>query len=395
MIIRYKTLLALFFLLLLQGCQMGVKELDNDKLADQILNSTIAVAFAPDGRLWRLIPTRDAVFIDSSADYGKTYGKAVKINPTDQKISAWPENPPAIAISQSGRIHVLYYADEKQKSTSFFSYSDNSGQTFSKPALISDHADTARHYMDQMLVDKNNNAYMFWHDARHEQEGLQAGQGALSLYYTATDKPALAQFANRFVSDGICSCCRTAVAFSAEAKPVVLARMVYPDSIRDHALINMNADGQWSKPQRVTFDDWKIDACPEHGPALAIDNQDRAHLAWFTLGDKHQGIFYAHTDDYGKTLSQAMALGDAGRLPGHPDVAVEGMRVALAWKEFDGETAHIIIKQSGDRGMTWGESQVILSTKANSGHPKLIGHDGKLFLSLASDDVGHHFIEIK
>jgi len=399
MIKRYmKTpLILLLSLLLIQGCQTGAKGLNNNNLADQVLNSAISVAFAPDGRLWRLIPTSDAVFIDSSTDYGKTYTEAIKINPTDQKISAWPENPPAIAISQSGRIHVLYYADEKQKSTSFFSYSDNNGQTFSKPVLISDHADTDRHYMDQMLVDKNNKVYMFWHDTRHEQheqQGHHTGTGALSLYYTVTDKPALAEFTNRFISDGICSCCRTAIAFSPDEKPVILARMVYPDDIRDHALINMNADGKWSKPQRVTFDDWKIDACPEHGPALAIDNRNRAHLTWFTLGDKHQGIFYSHTDDDGKTLSQAIALGDASRLPSHPDVAAVGMRVALAWKEFDGETTHILVKESSDRGITWTKDKKILSTTADSGHPNLISHDGRIFLSWTSNDVGHHFIEI-
>lgn len=380
-----------------QGCQTGMKELNNDNLASQVLNSSIAVTFAPDGRLWRLIPTSDAVFIDSSADYGKTYSKAVKINPADQRISAWPENPPAIAISQSGRIHVLYYADEKQKSTSFFSFSDNHGQTFSKPVLISDHADTNRHYMDQMLVDKNNKAYMFWHDTRHEQHDQsdhQTGKGALSLYYTVTDKPALAEFANRFISDGICSCCRTAIAFSPEEKPVILARMVYPGDIRDHALINMNAGGQWSKPQRVTFDDWKIDACPEHGPALAIDSKNRAHLTWFTLGDKHQGIFYAYTDDYGKTLSPAIALGNASRLPSHPNVVVTEGRVALAWKEFDGKTTSIVVNESKDRGITWTGSKKLLSTTADSGHPSLISHDGRIFLSWTSNDAGHHFIEI-
>lgn len=390
-----KTLLLLLMsFLLLQSQPISAEELKNETLTDKVLNSAITVAFAPNGRLWRVIPTSDAVFIDSSTDFGKTYGKAVQINPVEQKISAWPENPPALAISQSGRIHVLYYADEKQKSTSFFSYSDDNGQTFSKPVLISDHADTARHYMDQMLVDKKNKVYMFWHDTRNNPQQHHDGKSGLSLYYTSTDNPAAAQFSNRLISDGICSCCRTAVAFSPAEKPVILARMVYPDDIRDHALISMNANGQWSKPQRATFDDWKIEACPEHGPALAIDNQNRAHLTWFTLGDKHQGIFYSHTDDYGKTFSPTIALGDASKLPGNPDVTTAGTRVMLAWKEFDGETSHIFVKESKDRGMTWSENKKVLSSNAKSGHPKLISHNGKIFLSWTSADVGHRFLEI-
>lgn len=396
---RYKKSLIppiLFIgLFMLSGCQSGIKSINAEhRPTDQALNSTVSVAFAPDGRLWRLIPTDSAVFIDSSTDNGKTYSKAVRINPENQKISAWPENPPALAIGKSGRIHVLYYADEQQKSTSFFSYSDDNGQIFSKPVLISDHAATARHYMDQMLVDHNNNIYMFWHDTRHEQHSHHAGAGALSLYYTMTNTPGSANFSNRFISDGICSCCRTAITFSAEEKPVILARMVFPDGIRDHALITLNQNGQWSQPQRITYDDWKIEACPEHGPALAVDKQNRAHLAWFTLGDKRQGIYYAHTDDHGKTLSEPMALGDSSRLPGHPDVAAVGSRVVVAWIEFDGETTDIMIKESTDRGLTWSKDRKILSSRAKSGHPKLISNGEKIFLSWTSNDVGHHFIHI-
>jgi hypothetical protein len=398
MLNRYKKNLAQLIiiaaLLILNGCQSNIKDLKADKLADQVLNSTVSATFAPDGRLWRLIPTNEAVFIDFSTDNGKTYHKAVRINPEAQKISAWPENPPAIAIGKSGRIYVLYYADEQQKSTSFFSYSDDNGVTFSKPVLISDHAATARHYMDQMLVDQTNKVYMFWHDTRHEQHTHGAGSGALSLYYTMTDQPGSANFTNRLISDGICSCCRTAIAFSPAEKPVILARMVYPDGVRDHSLITMNADGQWSKPQRVTFDNWKIDACPEHGPALSIDTQNRAHLTWFTQGDKHQGIFYAHTDDDGKTVSPAMPLGDSGRLPSHPDVLALGQRVVLVWKEFDGQTTTIKAKESLDRGLTWSQDKIILSSTAHSGHPKLISNGNSIFLSWTSNDVGHHFVEL-
>ncbi|MGR8979529.1 MAG: sialidase family protein [Gammaproteobacteria bacterium] len=373
-----------------------MKELKLNKLGDQALNSSIAVSVAPDGRLWRLIPTEYAMFVDSSMDYGKSYAKAVKINPADQAISAWPENPPVITVSRSGRIYVLYYTDEKQKTTAYFSYSTDNGQTFSKPVLVSDQAETARHYMARMLVDRNDKVSIFWHDTRsaQQQREFQAGKNALSLYYAETDKPASAEFPNRFISDGICSCCRTAIAFSPEEKPVILARLVFPGEIRDHGLIMKDAGGQWTKPRRVTFDDWKIDACPEHGPALAIDNRNRAHMTWFTLGDKNQGVFYAHTDDYGKTVSGPKALGNESRLPSHPDVAVAGARVALAWREFDGETTHIVIKQSNDRGTTWSEDKKILSSTADSSHPRLIGYDGRIFLSWTSADAGHHFIEI-
>ncbi len=388
-------LIALTSLLTINGCQTGTKNLNADNLTNQILNTTVSVTFAPDGRLWRLTPTDDAVFVDSSTDNGKTYSKPVRVNPVAQRISAWPENPPAIVVGKSGRIHVLYYADEQQKSTSFFSYSDDNGQTFSKPVLISDHADTARHYMNQMLVDKNNKVYMFWHDTRHEQHNSHTAAGSLSLYYTVTDQPNTGKFTNQFISDAVCSCCRTAITFSPEEKPVILVRMVFQDGVRDHALINMVSDGQWSKPQRITNDDWGIEACPEHGPALSIDGQGRSHLTWFTLGDKRQGIFYAHTDDYGKTSSEPMQLGDTSRLSGHSDVLAINNRVVIAWKEFDGNETSIVIKESFDRGVSWSKDKKILSSTAKSGYPELVSNGKSIFLSWASSDHGHRLMEIK
>lgn len=382
-------------LLMINGCQTGAKNLTTDNLAGQILNTTVSVTFAPDGRLWRLTPTDDAVFVDSSADHGKTYSKPGRVNPVDQRISAWPENPPAIVVGKSGRIHVLYYADEQQKSTTFFSYSDDNGQSFSKPVLISDHADTARHYMNQMLVDKNNKVYMLWHDTRHEQHSSHAAAGSLSLYYTVTDQPNTAQFTNQFISDAVCSCCRTAITLSPEEKPVILVRMIFQDGVRDHALINMTSAGQWSKPQRISNDDWGIEACPEHGPALSIDSQGRSHLTWFTLGDKRQGIFYAHTDDYGKTASAPMPLGDTSRLSGHSDVLAVDNRVVIAWKEFDGNETSIVIKESSDRGTTWSKDKKVLGSTAKSGYPELVSNGKNIFVSWASSDHGHHFMEIK
>jgi hypothetical protein len=56
-------------------------------LSEQILSSTVTVNFAPDGRLWRLTPTAQAVYLDYSTDNGKTYQQPIKINRTEQKIA--------------------------------------------------------------------------------------------------------------------------------------------------------------------------------------------------------------------------------------------------------------------------------------------------------------------
>ena len=177
---RIVCISALFFLL---GCQTpdpGGKNTQKNHLQD-INSSTVSVDFGPDGRLWRLVPTHDSVYLDYSDNNGSSFSQPVRVNKKTQKINVWPENPPVIAVSKSGRIHVLYYADEAQKATTFFSFSDDHGQTFSDPVRISDHAKTDMHYMDKMLVDDNNKVYLFWHDMRHEQPKEDLGSGVLTL----------------------------------------------------------------------------------------------------------------------------------------------------------------------------------------------------------------------
>jgi len=389
----------LFSLLFLSGCQSMVSKGQlSSPLSEQILSSTVTVNFAPDGRLWRLTPTAQAVYLDYSTDNGKTYQQPIKINQTEQKISAWPENPPALEISSSGRINVLYYADEEQNSTSFFSYSDDNGETFSSPVLVSNQAHSAMHYMDKMLVDKNDKLYLFWHDTRHDSHHRghihHLGSGILSLYYSIHSASDHSQFDNHFLSAGICSCCRTATAFTAEGEPIILARMVHEDGIRDHSLIRMNAEGSWLKPQRVTYDNWAIEACPEHGPAMAIDDKNRAHLTWFTLGDKRQGIFYAQTDDFGKTVSTPLVLGNNDYIPSHPDVISLGQRVILIWKEFDGEQTSLHAKESLDRGLTWTDKATGLTSQAKNGHPTLISDKKDIFVSWTAKDRGHQITKL-
>ncbi|MDQ7091690.1 MAG: sialidase family protein [Methylococcales bacterium] len=364
------------------------------KVNYKILRSAVAVNFDSKGRLWRLIPTIDSIYVDYSDDKGKNYSTPIKINPKPQKMSAWPENPPAIAISQSGRIHVLYYADEQQKTTNFYSYSDNKGKSFSPPVLVSDQADTALHYMAKMLLDTDDNLYLFWHDSRHTPPNHQSGKGTLALYYSKNHASKKQPFKNQFISHGICSCCRMATALSSTGLPVIFTRMIFNQGVRDHGLFKINKKGQWSKPQRITKDNWQIEACPEHGPALAIDRKNRNHLAWFSLGETRQGIFYAYSDDEGKTLSNILPLGDKNKLASHPHVMAIDQHVALVWTQFDGNQTSVLLKTSLDRGETWSVDKTIISSTGQMSHPRLLNDGQQFYLSLTSIDQGHQLVEI-
>jgi hypothetical protein len=79
---------------------------------------------------------------------------------------------------------------------------------------------------------------------------------------------------HRKAVDGVCSCCRPAVDFDADGAPVVLTRFIYPGHIRDHALLKPGPNEAGRTPLRATSGEWRIEACPVHGPALSTDDAE-------------------------------------------------------------------------------------------------------------------------
>ena len=104
-------------------------------------------------------------------------------------------------------------------------------------------------------------------------------------------------------------------------------------------------------------------------------------MTWFSQGNKYFGLFYAWSDDQGKTFSEPRKIGDHDKLPGYPDVLALGKEVALVWKVFDGTKTQITVMRSSDRGMHWSAAKVIAESEQNSAHPALITDGKQIFLS--------------
>lgn len=386
--------LSLIFIAVLLLVSSGNLIAESEKILPEQKIYT-AAAFGPDGRLWRIIPSQKYVSVDYSTDYGKSFGQAIRLNPTDMPIHLWDENPPAISVDREGRVYVLYFADDQQSSTSFFSHSDN-GTLFSTPIKISSEANTWYHYQTEMLVDAKNRIHFIWHDTRDRAEYKKQGGGDLSIYHaSAKTKTIEAPFSDQRIAKNICSCCRTAMAEDVDGNLVILARFVYPGNIRDHGLFKLSPDGKAGEPWRVTFDDWEIEGCPTHGPALSISTDGRYHMTWFTQGEKRSGLFYAWSDDQGKTFSNPIQVGDQDKLPGRADVLALGKRVALAWKVFDGNKTRVEAMYSSDGGLHWSKAESIAETATQSAHPALITDGKQIFLSWNSTDIGYRLIPIE
>lgn len=351
----------------------------------------VSAAFGPDGRLWRIVPEKQHVYVDYSTDLGKTFSPPILVNKESQRIKASGENRPGIAVDRSGRIYVIYAAEGAQPVALYFSVSTDNGVNFSAPSPLSDKAVEANTFQGRLALSPSGTAYAFWHDERDRTDWRQPGN---AIYYTSIDAHSDHNPAARKLADTLCECCRIAAAFGADEQPVLLARFIYPGGIRDHGLITMHKDGKTPLTRRVTFDQWTIEACPEHGPAIAISEDSRYHIAWFTQGSVRQGLFYAYSSDQGEHFSKPLPFGNPERLSSHPDIIAQGKHIILTWTEFDGVKTQLKVMQSHDGGESWSGATLIAEATAETDFPFLLSNNQGIFVSWNSKTEGYRLIPV-
>jgi len=167
------------------------------------------------------------------------------------------------------------------------------------------------------------------------------------------------------------------LAHDPDGTPVALWRHVFPGGIRDHAILRL--DGV-AALQRASFDQWKIDACPHHGPGMSIDEAGVRHLVWFNQRPAAQWLSYARQQPDASQPEEVTGFGNPEAQAGFPAVVAAGKRVALAWKEFDGRQTTIRVQQSADSGLHWNPPVTLASSTEQAERPQLLRWQQRLFL---------------
>jgi len=145
---------------------------------------------------------------------------------------------------------------------------------------------------------------------------------------------------------------------------------------------------------RATVDDWYIDACPHHGPSMVQTEQaGHYHLAWFSAGDLHKGIFYAR-HNLAKAESSHIIQVDDTPGAGHPSLAQHGEELFLVWKGFNGVSTQLQLMRSTNNGESWTTTETLLTTGQASDHPLLISNDDGVYLSWSTEEYGYVFRKI-
>lgn len=372
--------------------------------ADPAQPARLACAPAPSahfdqrGRLWLAWSQGGHVYVNYSDDRGQSFSDPVIVNRSPEPIAARGENRPKIVPARDGRIYVSWTMPLAKRFTGHvrFSVSEDGGQHFSDPIIVNDDRDITGHRFEALAVNDRGEVFMAWLDKRDRLRATQQGQDyhGAALYYSWSEDGGKSFKPNLKIIDHSCECCRVVMDIDHNQLPVILWRNIYGKNVRDHSLVQFGAKDKPKLIQRVSFDQWHIDACPHHGPDMSIAKNRDIHLVWFNNAPERHGLFYARRNDKDGSLTRAMSIGDYQAAASHPNVISIGDRVWLVWQQFDGKQASVWSQQSMDNGDSWRQANKIAVTDASADYPFLIRDKDRVYLQWQTQNEGFQLIEL-
>ena len=357
---------------------------------------TATPAFGPDGTLWLVRTMADKIVVTRSNDLGKTFSDPVAVTPEPMNLDWGPDARARLVVDDKGRLVVTFgtFQDKNFNGRAYFSRSTDNGATFSKPQPLT--SDTTSQRFETAAIDPAGRIFAAWLDKRDVAPAKAAGRDypGAALAFAWSEDGGTSFGKTTIAVDNTCECCRLGVAFAGPGKPVVVFRNVFPGSVRDHAVVTFKDPATPGPLQRVSVDDWKIEACPHHGPSIAIAPDGSYHVAWFTDGKAHKGLFYARADSADAPFSEPRALSAPDRQPARPSVLAAGGALHLVWKEFDGTKAVVRWQVSHDSGRQWSEARTVADTEDASDHPLLVANGKQAYLSWLTKNEGYRLIPL-
>ena len=350
--------------------------------------------FAADGTLWLTWSAGRMISVAHSADLGAHFSDSVIVTPEPIRMDSGGDSRPTVVVDKTGRITVAYalFQDARYNGAVMISRSTDGGAHFSTPEAIT--TDSPSQRFQALQLDTDGSLFIAWLDKRNiaaarARGEKAAGAGLAFAWSDGTTVPAA-----RIAAENTCECCRLGLGWMAPGRPVAVFRNIFEDKYRDHAVIVFRDRDTPGPLHRVSDDHWQIDACPHHGPTLAVSGAGTIHTAWFSGGGPRKGVQYAYSRDGAATFSEPMRLGAADRQISRPALLAIGKTIYLAWKSFDGERTEVQMMVSPDDGTTWGEPRTIAATGDQSDHPLLVSNGAAVFLSWMTRQEGYRLIAV-
>ncbi len=347
-----------------------------------------SAVFAPDGSLWLvgLNAQRQLTVQSTGPNALSPWSEPRVVSTGGDAISSDGENRPKIAFGPNQWAVISYTQPTPKPYTGMIRMlrSTDGGRSFSAPFTV--HADRQEitHRFESIAFDQSGALHTVWIDKRDMEKAPRVGPKSSyrgAAIYRNVSRDGGATFGPDIkVADHSCECCRIALAPGRDGALRALWRHVFEPNIRDHAFARLELAVGIAPPLqaaspivRVSFDDWRIDACPHHGPGLALAHDGGFHAVWFGIrkvtAENVPAVRYARLQSDGKPVS-----GTERALPDeraeHADVLASDERVAVVWRSVDGERSALRAWLSSDGGRTFRLKEIDTVVGEND-HPRL------------------------
>jgi hypothetical protein len=348
-----------------------------------------------DGSLFLAWTAGGVVSVAKSLDLGKSFAPAVVVAEYGKSLDAGGDARPQVVADKSGNVFIAYafFKDSNWNAQVNIVRSVDGGKTFGQPQSIVSDASSQR--FPSLAITPGGSLFLSWIDKRLVAAAKNNGEKRLggSIAYAFSNDFGKTFQPEKIANENSCECCRIGAAADPKGGVAIIYRAIFSGGVRDHAVQRIS-ELNLGKIHRVSHDEWKTDACPHHGPSIAISQSGKIHTAWFTQGKVRQGVFYASSNNDGLNFSSPMRLGGADDNISRPYLLAIGKSVWLVWKTFDGEKNSIYLRSSNDEGVTWTSPQVVVSAGGYSDHPLLVRQNDEVFLSWLTRNDGYQLIPL-
>ena len=301
----------------------------------------------------------------------------------------WADYP---MIATNGKQFVAHFLDKSGEGTYAYDVklttSGDSGNKWTEPQVLHDDGKKVEHGF-VTLIPYGENFFVTWLDGRNtEIEGMKemkgmdhhdGHHGAMSLRAAVIDAKGN-KIKEWELDNKTCDCCQTSAAITTNG-PVVVYRDRSDKEIRDMSIVRF-IDGQWSEPQTIHNDNWKIAGCPVNGPRVAWENNNLA-VAWFSAATDTSQVNIIFSTDGGATFGRPIRV-DEGTAIGRVDIVmIDDKSVMVSWMEGT------IIKVAKVHSDGVKEPSIIIASSSesrSSGFPQMTKSGNQLIFAWRDDN---------
>jgi hypothetical protein len=343
----------------------------------------IGAALAPDGALWLAgLNAEGQLFVQNApAPVGaaaRQWSAPRVLDTAGDPISADGENHPKLLFGPHTTVLIAYTRPLPTPNTGYVRLlrSTDAGQTFAAPVTVHTDRQEITHRFESLAFDAQGTLHTVWIDKRDLEAAPKVGKKSsytgAAIYRNVSQDGGASFGPDLKLADHSCECCRIALGLGADGVLRAMWRHVFAPNVRDHAFAALSPATP-TPIVRATFDEWRVDGCPHHGPGLAPAS-DGFHAVWFGIrsqgADQGAGVRYARLKPDGSPR-----LDSVRRLPDeraeHADVMANGAQVAVVWRSIDGMTSTLKAWLSTDSGQTF-RVQSLGQASGENDFPRLV-----------------------